>query len=360
MAEYDALDRPAAVRPGEELDADRLAAYLQAHLPDADGPLTIEQFPGGMSNLTYFLRLGRRELVLRRPPFGANIQGGHDMSREYRILRALVETYPKVPRPLLRCDDSTVIGAPFYVMERLRGVILRPPLPPGRVIPPATMRGICHALIDGLAELHALDYARAGLSDLGKPDGYTARQVAGWTKRYRNARTDDCPDLEPIVAWLAAHTPAHSDAALIHNDYKYDNLILDPADLTRIVGVLDWEMATLGDPLTDLGTTLAYWIEPDDPPALQQMGLTTLPGNLDRQQLIQRYAERSGRAVEDSLFAFIYGVFKNSVIVLQIYARYRQGHTRDPRFAALIEIVRAYTSVAERAIAQGRISGLFG
>ena len=359
MDESSLIDQPTAVRAGEELDVERLAAYLREHLPGASDQLVVTQFPGGMSNLTYSLRLGERELVLRRPPFGANIKGGHDMGREYRILRALTERYPKAPRALLYCDDEQALGAPFYIMERVSGVVLRQRVPPSVERDPALMRRICLALIDTLVELHAIDYEAVGLADLGRPEGYTARQVAGWTKRYHNARTDDCPDLEPLAGWLAAHTPASSDATLIHNDFRYDNVVLDPHDLTRIIAVLDGEMATLGDPLTDLGTTLAYWSEPEDPAILRQFGPTTVPGNLDRQQFLEQYAARSGRAVDHILFYYVYGVFKNLVIALQIYARYRRGLTSDRRFAMLIDVIRVNADMAQRAIDRDRISHLF-
>lgn len=358
MPDQEFLDTPTNVRPGEELDAPRLSAYLAEHLPGASGLLTVEQFPGGYSNLTYLLRLGDREMVLRRPPFGANVRGGHDMAREYRILGALIETYGKVPRPLIYCEDEAVLGAPFYVMERVPGVILRNRLPRGLDMTPERMRAICLALIDALAGLHALDYTAAGLADLGKPDGYTARQVEGWTRRYQNARTDDCPDLEPVTSWLAGNIPGAIEASLIHNDFRYDNAVLDPADLTRIVAILDWEMATLGDPLTDLGTTLAYWAEPGDPEILRNFGLTAHPGNLDRAQILERYAGQSGRTISDPVFYYVYGLFKNAVIALQIYARFKAGLTRDPRFAGLIEIVRIYDRIAQRAIEAGRISHL--
>ncbi len=362
MPEQSFTDPAVAVRKGEELDVERLAVYLREHLTESKGLLTVEQFPSGYSNLTYLLRLDdspTRELVLRRPPFGANIKGGHDMAREYRILNVLLNIYRKVPKPLLYCEDNSILGAPFYVMERVKGVILRNKFPRGFEIAPDLMQKICFALIEALVELHALDITAAGLSELGKPEGYTARQVGGWTKRYQNALTDDCPDFEPITRWLAANVPAYSDATLIHNDFRYDNAILAPEDLTRIVAILDWEMATLGDPLTDVGTTLAYWAEPNDPDILRQFGLTTHPGNLDRQQFLDRYAEHSRRDVSGFLFYYVYGVFKNVVIALQIYARYRQGLTRDPRFAALIEVIRAYNQIAQRALEYQRISRLF-
>lgn len=353
------VDQAAAVRSGEALNSARLAAFLYENVSDAHGPLVVEQFPSGYSNLTYLLRLGERDLVLRRPPFGANIRGGHDMQREYRILSSLIRHYPQVPRPLAFCADERVIGAPFYVMERVRGIILRTNVPPGLQLGPDQMRRTCLALIDTLVELHALDYQAAGLGDLGKPEGYVARQVQGWAQRYAQARTDDVSTMEQAAAWLQANLPPHSDMALIHNDYKYDNVVLDPHDLSRIVAILDWEMATLGDPLTDLGTTLAYWIEPNDPAPLQQFGITGVPGNLTRSAFAARYAERSGRDLSRLVFYYVYGLFKNSVIVQQIYARYRQGHTQDARFAGLIHLVRAYGDLAVRAIERDRIDNLF-
>ena len=353
------IDQAAPVRRGEALDSAALEHYLLANLPDAAGPLVVTQFPGGFSNLTYLLRLGDQELVLRRPPLGAAIKSAHDMGREYRVLRALHPVYPKTPRPLLYCDDETVIGAPFYVMERRRGVILRGQPPAALNLTPAVMRQIAGAAIDNLAAIHAIDYAAAGLDDLGRPDGYVARQLDGWTKRYRAAQTDDLATLETLIDWLATHQPLESGAALIHNDYKFDNLMLAPDDLTEIVAVLDWEMCTLGDPLLDLGTTLGYWIEPGDPPALQAMlGLTAAPGNLTRQEVVARYTAASGRTVDDPRFYYLYGVFKIAVIVQQIYARYRRGATQDARFARLGAVVAACGQLGAAAIEQGRISGL--
>jgi aminoglycoside phosphotransferase (APT) family kinase protein len=359
MTDHDSLnDRPTAVRPGEELDRARLAALLAGLVPGAGAP-AIAQFPGGMSNLTYLISAGGRELVLRRPPFGAQVRGGHDMAREHRILAALSAAGYAVPQPVALVEDESVLGAPFYLMERVRGVILRSPPPPGLDLGPGPMRRVCLALVDAMAELHALDYAAAGLADLGRPEGYTARQVAGWARRYEAARADGAPDLAPVAAWLAANLPPEAPGALIHNDFRYDNVVLDPADLTRIVAILDWELATVGDPLTDLGTTLAYWAEPGDPAPLRAFGLTDRPGNLDRQGVIERYAERSRRDVSAMLFYYVYGLFKNGVIILQIYARYRQGHTRDPRFAGLLAPLGAIADLAGRAIERGRVSRLY-
>ncbi|GIW23848.1 phosphotransferase family protein [Meiothermus sp.] len=342
------IDQPAATRPGEELDIPRLQSYLLDHLPDARGSLEVLQFPRGFSNLTYLLRLGEQELVLRRPPFGANIKTAHDMGREYRILLALKPVYPKVPRPLLYCADESVLGAPFYVMERLRGVILRTEPPEGMT--PSLMRGVCEAALNAMVELHGLDYQKAGLADLGKPEGYVERQVRGWTERYQKALTEEIPGMEQAMAWLATHMPPVSAVALIHNDFKYDNLILDPSNLTRVMAVLDWEMATRGDPLMDLGTTLGYWAEADDPPGLKSFGLTHLPGNYSRAELVQAYAERTGRDVSNMLFYYVFGLFKVGVIMQQIYARYQKGLTQDARFAALIHLIREIGHKIQKAL----------
>lgn len=354
------LDASRPPRSGEELDAGPLRDWLAAHVPDLAGcnePPVIEQFPGGHSNLTYLVRCGERELVLRRPPFGSKVKTAHDMGREHRILSRLWTVYPKAPRALAACDDLSVIGAPFYVMERVRGVILRhQKLPPGMELPPETMRRLSEAAVDGLAELHAVDFAAAGLGDLGRPQGYVERQVNGWHERWRNSRTDDIPDVDRAFSWLAEHLPPESGAALIHNDYKYDNLVLAP-DLSRIVAVLDWEMTTVGDPLMDLGTSLGYWIDPDDDPGLRMLpaGPTTLPGNLTRAEVAERYAERSGRDVSGILFHYVYGLLKISVIAQQIYYRYKQGLTHDERFAGLIDAVRLFGRQAAGAIERGRL-----
>ena len=346
------IDQPSPVRPGEELDTARLRAYLEAHLPEAAGPLEVLQFPKGFSNLTYLLRLGNRELVLRRPPFGASIKSAHDMGREYRILSALCAVYPKVPRPLLYCADERVIGAPFYLMERLQGIILRNQ--PLASLTPERMRHLSRALLEALVELHTLDYRKAGLADLGKPEGYVRRQVEGWSQRYQNARTEAIAGMEKAMQWLSDHLPPESGAALIHNDFKYDNLIFDPG-LERVVAVLDWEMATLGDPLMDLGTTLAYWAEADDPPGLRSFGLTHLPGNLTRAELVQLYAERTGRDVSGMVFYYAFGLFKVGVIMQQIYARYAKGLTQDARFGRLIHLIGEIGQMLERTLEAERV-----
>jgi aminoglycoside phosphotransferase (APT) family kinase protein len=253
-----------------------------------------------------------------------------------------------------------VLGVPFYLMERLKGVILRASVPKGLDLSPALMRALSESCVDNLVDIHALDYTAAGLGDLGRPVGYVARQIEGWTTRYRNARTDDIRAIERVAAWLADHVPPEAGASLIHNDHKYDNLVLDPDNLAHIVGVLDWEMATIGDPLMDLGTTLGYWIDPDDPPEARDLpfGLTTLPGNLNRRQLAQRYAEKSGRDLSYVLFYYVYALFKIAVIAQQIYARYKAGATGDQRFAIMIYGVQILGRMAELAIDRGRIDSL--
>jgi aminoglycoside phosphotransferase (APT) family kinase protein len=359
------LDGASPVRAGEELPLAPLEAYLNQHLgiPSAGPrPLVVEQFAQGHSNLTYLVRLGgggggdATELVLRRGPFGNQVKTAHDMGREYRVLSRLWTVYPPAPRPVLFCDDPAVLGAPFYLMERRRGIVLRKQLPRGLVLDEDTARRLSITLIDNLAALHALDYRAAGLGDLGKPEGYVQRQVTGWTERYARARTDDLPALDHLARWLAEHLPpAPIGAALIHNDYKYDNLVLDPTDLTRIVAVLDWEMATVGDPLMDLGTTLGYWVEAGDPPALRDaaFGPTALPGSLSRRALAERYADRSGRDISGVLFHYAFGLFKIAVIIQQIYARYARGHTHDARFAHMNDLVAVLAEQAGQAIARG-------
>lgn len=337
----DFRDHSREVRQGEELDLAQLEPYLRSHFPDLDGTLVVRQFPSGHSNLTYSVSLGGKEMVLRRPPFGSKVKSAHDMGREYHVLSKLHGAYP-APRPLLHCTDDSIIGAPFYVMERVRGIILRKELPQGMVLASETARRLSEAFIDNLAALHALDYNRLGLGDLGKPVGYLERQVKGWIERYHGSKTEELPQIEPISAWLREHMPAKSDATLVHNDYKYDNMVLGENDTTQIKAVLDWEMCTLGDPLTDLGTALAYWVNADDPPMLQMVrwGPTAISGSLTRQQLAERYAEKTGRSLSSIVFYYVFALFKVAVIIQQIYYRYYHGLTKDQRFAPLGEVAK--------------------
>ena len=343
-------DEARPVRSGEELDLEALTRFLEGAGLN-EGALSVEQFPGGYSNLTYLLRLGSRELVLRRPPRGSNVRGAHDMGREYRLLSALHPHYPRVPRPLAMCEDEAVLGSPFYVMERVKGLILRKAPPEGSG--PELMRELSTGLIDLLADLHSLDYQAIGMSEMGKPDGYVGRQVSGWTDRWQKSRNLPVASLDEVVTWLSHHQPAESGAALIHNDFKYDNLVLSPQDPRQVLAVLDWEMATLGDPLMDLGTTLGYWIEADDPAELRALGFgpTFFSGNLTRAQLAERYAARRGIRLNNLPFYHAFGLFKIAVIAQQIYARFLRGLTTDPRFQHLDVAVRL---LGERALHTAR------
>lgn len=354
-------DQPVSTRRGEELDAQKLNKFLAPYLGNPNLELEIRQFPGGYSNLTYALSDGDREWVLRRPPSGANIKSGHDMSREFRILSALDGHYSKIPRPVVYGDDLSIMGCSFYVMERVEGVILRPNMPSEMRPSPELMSGIANAWLDTLVELHQVDYETAGLGEFGKPEGYVQRQVEGWGKRYFNAKTDEVPKLEKALKWLETNQISSSTTSLIHNDFKYDNLVLSATDWTEVRAVLDWEMATIGEPLMDLGTSIGYWVNHDDPDFMLQMKLspTHLPGNPKRGEIIHQYALKSGSEIPNPVFLYVYGLFKIAVIAQQIYARYKQGFSKDPRFAALIDGVRAMGEMADRAIEKKKVDDLF-
>ena len=350
-------DRATAVRAGEELDPAALESYLRAHFPDERGPVEIRQFPSGHSNLTYSIHLGEREFVLRRPPFGSKVKSAHDMGREFRVLSRLHAVYPQAPEVLAYCDDISILGAPFYLMRPIHGVIIRRNPPADLDFSTEVARRLSESFVDNLARLHSLDYAGIGLGDLGKPDGYLERQVRGWTERYYGSRTHDFPEVERIAAWMKDHMPRAAAASLVHNDYKYDNLVLDSRDITKIIGLLDWEMCTIGDPLTDLGTALAYWIDPDDSEALHviRWGPTTRPGSMSRAQLVERYAAKTGRDVSHIAFYLVFARFKVAVIVQQIYYRYHQGLTKDERFASMPAVVEALLKASWQCAEDGKI-----
>lgn len=350
------IDSTQPVRPDEALNLEALQTYLDGQTPYVGRILEIAQFPGGFSNLTYCLKTASKEYVLRRPPFGANIKGGHDMGREFRVLSLLRPHYAKIPQPIVFCEDETVLGAPFYIMERIRGVILRPVNAPGLNLPAEVLRQVSEALVDNLVELHAFDIETTGLIQLGKPDGYVQRQVEGWIQRYYHAETDKIEQMDVVVDWLSENQPESQGATLLHNDYKYDNVILNLEHLPEILGVLDWEMATVGDPLMDLGATLAYWVEATDEKTLWQFNITWLPGNLSRREVIERYAIKSGRDLSKILFYYIFGLFKNAVIVQQIYARWKKGHTQDERFGKLLPVILDLAQKAAKTLESGRLS----
>ena len=351
------LDQPTAIRSGEELNVAALEPYLRNSFPDEAGALTVRQFPAGHSNLTYSLHLGARELVLRRPPFGSKVKSAHDMSREFRVLSKLHAVYSPAPEVLLYCDDDSIIGAPFYVMEPVHGIILRRTLPRGLDFSAIKARRLSESFIDNLVRLHRVDYAAAGLAELGKPDGYLERQVRGWTGRYYGSKTHDYPEVEQISSWMQQHLPTTNAVSLIHNDYKYDNVVLDASDITRIVGVLDWEMCTIGDSLTDLGAALAYWVDKTDPEEVQKnrWGPTTEEGSFTRAEIVQRYAQKTECDVAHIAFYLAFARFKLAVIVQQIYFRYHQGLTKDVRFATMPATIQMLLQASLHAARSGHI-----
>ncbi len=345
------------IRQGEELNIENLTDYLHRHLNKEEAEITIEQFPGGSSNLTYLVKIGGEEYVLRRPPFGNQVKSAHDMKREFNVLSKLSEVYQPAPKSFLYCDDENVIGSEFYLMERRKGLIIRGKSPKELEESKELQRKVCESFIENLVELHALDYEKAGLGDLGKPEGYAKRQVEGWAKRYINAKTDQHVELETAIEWLNANIPDARGAALIHNDYKFDNVMLNPNDLTEIVAVLDWEMTTIGEPLMDLGSSLAYWMSADDGTEMLSMPFNprVLMENISRAELIEMYAEKSGRDASNMLFYYVFGLFKLAVIAQQIYFRFAKGFTDDKRFSTFNVFVNSLGKIALRAIEKERI-----
>jgi len=333
------VDEPVRVRSGEELDQARVREYLIDNIPGLSGEMEIRQFPSGFSNLTYLVKLGEREMILRRPPFGKKAKSAHDMSREYRVLKNLKPYFRYCPGALLYSEDEAVMGCPFYVMERLKGIILRKNFPGGFSLTEEEAGKLCARLVDVQVELHKLDYRKAGMEDFGKPEGYVRRQIEGWSTRFRDARTPDAPDFERVMQWLAEKMPAESRVvSVIHNDYKFDNVVLDPSNPLEITGVLDWEMATIGDPLMDLGSSLAYWIDRDDPKEFHMMRMlpTTEKGMFTRKEIIARYAGAMGMPIDNFDYYFCFGLFRLAVIAQQIYYRFFHGQTKDKRFEMLI------------------------
>jgi len=328
------LDRPREVRVGEEFDVVAVHAWLRHHVTDLDGSPQVQQFPGGASNLTYLVSYPNRDLILRRPPFGHKAKSAHDMAREFRVQSALKPVYPAVPTMVALCQDPEVMGCDFYVMDRVRGIIPRANLPSGLKLGPEQTRGLCHAIIDKLIELHQVDYHTAGLDSLGKGAGYVQRQIDGWSDRYDRSKTWNVPSWKRIRKWLKEHQPEDVATVVIHNDFRFDNVVLDVNEPQKIVGVLDWEMATLGDPLMDLGNTLAYWVETGDDRFHQALRRqpTHLPGMLTRREVVEYYCDRTGYRPNNWTFYQVYGMFRLAVIVQQIYYRYHHRQTRNPAF----------------------------
>ena len=351
----DLIDQAAEVRPGEELEIAKVEAFLKDNISGLSGDLTVKQFPRGASNLTYLLTIGDREIVLRRPPHGYKAKSAHDMSREYRVLEALHPVFPYAPRPLVYSDDPSIVGDQFYVMERIKGIIVQRDLPPGLTYTPEQATRLCENLLEVMVEFQEVDYKKAGLEDLGRPEGYVARQVGGTCKRYLAARTPDAPDCEDIMAWLNEKQPPDTDRpALIHNDFCLHNLILDPNDPARIIGILDWELTTIGDPLMDLGISMSYWAQPGDPPEMEvtRASPTNLEGMLTREQMVRLFEKKSGRRVDQFDFYYLFGLFRMLVVIQQMYYRYYHGQTKDERFKDMFMIVLLIDKLAREIVAR--------
>ncbi|MCP4363633.1 MAG: phosphotransferase family protein [Chloroflexi bacterium] len=337
------------VRPDELFDENKVADYLHGRLPGSNNPLMVRQFGGGAANLTYLLDYGTHEYVLRRPPLGPVAKSAHDMKREYTVLSVLHRAFPYAPQAYLSCEDADLIGADFFVMERRRGVVVRRSIPPKFAQIPDAARQMSMALVDALAQFHAVDYKALGLAELGKPEGFIGRQIEGWYKRWQVAKVDDLPEMDSVYQWLKQNQPQTAVYTLIHNDYKLDNVMLAADDPGRMVAIFDWDMCTLGDPLNDLGALLCYWTEADDPPTFQAMSMMPL-GNLSfmtRAELVERYAQQSGRDVHDIHFYHALGLFRLTVIAAQIFIRFKRGQTQDQRFAAFGKMIPLTAKVAQ-------------
>ena len=354
MAEQDAgaiAPETIPIRADENFDQQRLAAYLRGKLPGSEQALAVVQFGGGHANLTYLLRFGEQEYVLRRPPLGPVAPSAHDMGREYRVLSVLHRVYAAAPRAFLYCDDAGLIGAPFFVMERRRGTVVRLTIPPefGGGTDAHANRRMSEVLIDALADLHQADYRAVGLDTLGKPDRFLRRQIDGWAQRYERSRTREIASVDRLVAWLRAEQPASPSPTLLHNDWRLDNVMLASDDPGRCVAVFDWDMCTLGDPLADLGTLLASWREAGEEIGGMTAGAmpSSVPGFLTRGEAVARYAARRAVDVAGVPFYYVFGLFKVAVVLQQIFHRYHVGQTQDARFAAFDQVVETLFARAE-------------
>jgi len=344
-----------AIRPGEELNSAALADYLNRHLPGGASSVEVQQFPSGHSNLVYLLRTDQREYVLRRPPLGPVAPKAHDMAREYRVLHALHPHFPEAPEVFLLCEDPSVIGGTFFLMERRRGVVIRDAVPPELAAIPDYPRLVSEAFVDCLVRLHSIDVSQPALSSLGKPQGFVERQVRGWAERWNRAKTEDLPEMDGIAQWLNDNLPPSIEVTLVHNDYKLDNVMLRPTG-DRVEAVLDWEMATIGDPLADLGLTMCYWtwaaVAAREDPHPATPGVTAQAGWYTREQFLQRYAGRTGRDLTHIRYHEVLGIFKLAVILQQIYYRFRRGQTQDERFRAFDRrvggLIRLAASLTEK------------
>ena len=346
-------DSPSAIRNDEKIDIPRLSGYLAEHVPELQGELQIEQFHGGHANLTYALNVGEREFVLRRPPLGPVAPRSHDMRREHKGLAALAPHYPYSPRPIHLCEDESVIGAVFFLMERSRGYVIRNAWPESLGEDPALRRRISESLVDGLADLHRVDAQRPELASLGKPEGFVERQVSGWLGRWEKAKTRDIPAMEELAAWLLPRIPESTAVSVLHNDYKLDNAMYAMDDPGRLVAVFDWDMVTVGDPLVDLGTLLGYWPQAGDSTSRGTgQSISQLPGFLSRQELADRYAERTGFDLTHIAFYEAFALFKTAVVIEQIYVRWVRGQTKDDRFEKMGLLVPILAQAAQEVAAR--------
>jgi len=341
------------VRKGEELPAVKLKQFLQENqlIGSIESELFVKQFTHGYSNLTYLLSIENKEYVLRKPPIGA-IKRGHDMSREFKVQSAVKKEFSKVPKMFAYTDDAAVLGSEFYIMEKVEGIILNFKEAKKRDIPANDYKTIANAWLDAFTELHQLDYDAIGLTNLGKPEGYVERQVTNWGKQYLKAATKDVPSAEKVMQWMQENQPKNYQHCLIHNDYKYDNVVFKDNSWKEITAVLDWEMATLGDPLMDLGTSLGYWTLASDHDFIKQ-GIpspTIFEGNPMRSEIVASYAKKSGRDIHNMVFYYAFGLFKIAVIAQQIYYRYSKGLTSDPRFANLDKAAELCCNLALKSI----------
>ena len=344
------------VRKGEELDIAAVDAALKSVEPNLKGTPDVKQYASGASNLTYALDYPDRRLVLRRPPFGTIPKSGHDMHREYRIMTALKPVFPKVPKTLFYTDNKDVIGAEFYVMERAEGHLIHTKVPADWNWSAKEGRALCEGFFSTLVDLHMVDYKAAGLEDFGRPNGYVERQIGGWNRRFEKAWTEDVDKFEDVRNWLDANKPDREmGSGILHGDYRIDNCILQKDDPTKINAILDWEISALGDPLMDLGNTLAYWIQADDPEAMHAMVRqpSAAPGMMTRQEILDFYAERTGADVSNFQFYYVYGIWRLAVIIQQIYYRYYHGQTDNPRFKPYGQMTNGLGNLARFKISTG-------
>lgn len=346
------------VRKGEELNEKMLKTFLQQegliHSYQSDWQVT--QFTHGYSNLTYLLKIEDKEYVLRRPPFGA-IKRGHDMGREFKVQSEIYTTFSKVPRMYIYTEDESILGCPFYIMEKVDGIILNIKEVKKRNVSANSFKTIADTWLDTFVALHNIDYEKVGLKDLGKPKGYVQRQVFNWGKQYLKAATEEVPASGKVMRWMEENQPSHYRYSLIHNDFKYDNIVFKDESWQEVTAVLDWEMATLGDPLMDLGTSLGYWTMASDHPFIQK-GIpspTIMDGNPSRSDIVELYSKKSGRDVNHLVFYYVFGLFKIAVIAQQIYYRYKNGLTTDPRFAQLNKAAELLCNLALQAIQRKKI-----